>query len=67
MSRKLDKLESLVNKLCSRYGRDDPDLVHLKTELDTLFALERFDRASNFKYWRYATFRTPEQKVGNVQ
>ena len=34
--KKVEKLHRLVNKLASRYGDDDPDVVRLKADLDSL-------------------------------
>jgi hypothetical protein len=39
MSKKLDKLRRLVQKLGDRYGKEDGDVLHLQQELDALETL----------------------------
>ena len=39
MSKKMDKLRHLVQKLGARYGVDDVDVVRLRQELEALEAL----------------------------
>lgn len=63
MSKKLEKLDRLVNKLMTRYGSEDADVKRLKDELGALKAFERFDRWSNEKHWRSTDFQTPGQKI----
>ena len=39
MSKKMDKLRRLVQKLGTRYGMDDVDVVRLRQELEALEAM----------------------------
>lgn len=65
MSKKLEKLDRLVNKLRTRYGASDPDVIRLNEELGALKAFEKFDRSGADMHWRATDFQTPGRKIQN--
>ena len=67
MSKKLEKLERLVNKLQTRYGASDPDVARLSEEVGALRAFELHERTGLDKRWRSTDFQTPARKIQNFQ
>jgi hypothetical protein len=59
MSRKTDNLIRIIQDLESRYGKGDPDVQQLHTELRTLKASEETRRG----HWQVPYIRKPEAQL----
>jgi len=63
MSKKLEKLRQLVNKLTYRYGPQDVEIVRLQAELEALEAFESVHPTSRYPAAPHFDFRTRAKRL----